>query len=429
MGRSLKIILFLLVACLVASLSAARDRSGTKNVNDYGGFLSAVTAIGANYQSLIVTSPQTIPSGVSVTVGPNAELIFPRGSGVTPAQITVNSGACLYVYAPIRAGDFRIFVGSGHSKFESGASNPFFNSAWVGGDSRYKSALITEEVVSEDASGLSVYTANKSVAAVIVGNTGKVSLGNRTFVVDLSSVTSTVETIVQGLLTATAGVSATGVTFYGKTHIETTGASFYGVDGNTGIDMDKDGGVSIAGKRWADVKDSEWVLVSAQNVSAVGGVTFTSLNPLYYYCLKYNADTSLDTSIVVRFGSDGTNSDGNANNYRYAVDATGLSEDVAVDTVYTASSSHIRVIDSGAILCTDLVMGSVEFVEASGATTAVLVTSEGFSFSGSTSYCRFESGGFWTSTGTMNTVCLEVGSGGPTLTGRFELYRSANWSY
>jgi hypothetical protein len=142
MGRILRWY-FAFLICALAAIFYSGYASGksyqipTRNVNSYGGLISAVTAVGSDYASLLITDLQSIPAGVSVTISPNTELIFTRGTGVTESGISVASGASLFVYGSIVAGPYRVFFGSGHSEFGQSAVSAFFYDGWRGGTSGY----------------------------------------------------------------------------------------------------------------------------------------------------------------------------------------------------------------------------------------------------------------------------------------------------
>lgn len=110
-----------------APSSGVHDRSN--NVDAFGGFLSAISAMGTDDQSLLVKRIHTIPSGTSCSVPSNVELVFAPGSG-----ISIESGATVEFWGPVVAGSYQVFYGSGHSEFGSETMEPFWIEAWIGGN-------------------------------------------------------------------------------------------------------------------------------------------------------------------------------------------------------------------------------------------------------------------------------------------------------
>jgi len=130
MGRVLKAYFLFVILCIVGvfyfgSASGRSIHEPARNVNGYGGFIGAVTAVGANDANLLITDIQNIPSGNSVTVSPNTQITFTPGSG-----ISVHSGASLYYYGSIIAGPYRIIFGSGDSIFGVNATKGPFYDGW-----------------------------------------------------------------------------------------------------------------------------------------------------------------------------------------------------------------------------------------------------------------------------------------------------------
>jgi len=110
-----------------ASTSGIHSRSN--NVDAFGGFLSAISAMGTDDQSLLVTRVHAIPSGTSCSVPAHIELVFAPGSGVS-----IESGATVEFWGPVVAGSYQVFYGSGHSEFGSETMEPYWLEAWIGGN-------------------------------------------------------------------------------------------------------------------------------------------------------------------------------------------------------------------------------------------------------------------------------------------------------
>ena len=182
-----------------------------KNVNDFGGVVSAVTQVGSSNNALLFTDIQTVHSGISVTFGPNTELHFMPGSGVSIA-----TGATVYVYSPVVAGNYRIFYGNGVSYFYTGPMEGFFQDRWIGGTSSiglgkqpgssyvldiggsFRATNIQDSTFSstKEATG-AFYIANLTNSATLAGDTlygGALSNLNA-----LSEVTATVPTGLKGM--------------------------------------------------------------------------------------------------------------------------------------------------------------------------------------------------------------------------------------
>lgn len=139
MGRILVVAAYLaFVASVVAGIlfygvttaPTSNIHNRASNVDVFGGFLSAITAVGADNRSLLITRMHTVPTGTSCTVGPNTELIFTPGSGISIAP-----GATVEFRGPIVAGSYRVIYGSGDSVFGTAAMEPFFQNAWIAGTS------------------------------------------------------------------------------------------------------------------------------------------------------------------------------------------------------------------------------------------------------------------------------------------------------